>query len=171
MSQYNYHILHSTCHMPIIISPDQTACQPPEGCRGSGWPGAWLCLTGTAPPGGGSHSCSLLCNNSYEMPLQLQFVTWYYQLPLLCPLHRTVPNIPKLCFSDPQCLGVNGLGEDPGILFEAQQVLSAVMFICNSRTCCNCIVSPASPCGSQQDWASWGPGSRQGSCLWWRCPA
>ena len=26
---------------------------------------------------------------------------------------------------------LNGLAEDPGILFEAQQVLSAVMFICN----------------------------------------
>ena len=128
---YLSHAIHSTCHMLIMSSPDQTACQPPEGCRGSGWPGAWLCLTGTTPPGGGSHSYSLLCNNSYEMPWQLQFVTWYYQLPLLCPPHRTSPNIPKLCFLHPQCLEENGLGEDPGILFEAQQVLSAVMFICN----------------------------------------
>ena len=127
------HILHVTCHMLILSSPDQTACQPPEGCRGSGWPGAWLCLTGTTPPGGGSHSYSLLCNNSYEyeMPWQLHFVSSFYQLPLLCPPHRTSPNIPKLCFLHPQCLEVNESAEDPGILFEAQQVLSAVMFICN----------------------------------------
>ena len=33
---YLSHAIHSTCHMLILSSPDQTACQPPEGCRGSG---------------------------------------------------------------------------------------------------------------------------------------